>query len=275
MKLFLCSLSLLCVSLQGMRAVRVGVRPAPGHKPMRAYYSIGKRPFKVVCKPEMAQQMSIALQSMNDAQRAEAKKLYSHVQFHAIEGTLTTAAASLSTLDPIECSLVLDQVDEDGKTLLIKAAEIAYLKFMNLLLEYDANAGVVDKRGLTALSVNPRRLSPFIVAQLQAKGVDSNKTDIFKRTALHYLAMRPNELYDGEDDLMYEMINGKVAQQLVTEDAMHAKDKYGFTPIDYGVQTGHLEVLKAFIDCGAPRNAILEKASYEIKRDLMAHYVIY
>ncbi len=80
----------------------------------------------------------------------------------------------------------------------------------------------------------------------------------------------------GENYSVFHETNGKVVRSLVPEGAnMYALDIFDYSPVDYGLQTKHIEVLKAFIDCGANRDAIIEKASDDIKADLLAHYKVY
>ncbi len=282
MKLWLLGMSIVCVSIEGMRAIRP--RTTPPIKQMRAYHN-GKNgvPFKVATKPYLVQKMNIVTQTMNDLQKKEAQSIHAQIQFYAIEATLTNAVAILETLDPIGRSLVLDQLDERGRTLLIKAAKIGYLDFMELLLHYRANAEVADDEGLTALSINPTRLTQKIVQQLIDNNVDVTHLDRRKRQALHYLALRPKvdvvkvgEMQHLDDFSMFERTNAKVARLLIPQGAnMYARDEKGKTPIDFAIESNNKEMLKAFIDCGAHREGIIEKANDTLKQDLLAHYKIY
>lgn len=239
--------------------------------------------FKVVPPVHLKVKVDAALASMNNDDKRYFKELNESIKAHAFDGENDKSRKLLKDKTAVERSLILDQVDMlRRRSLLIKAANIGYLTFMNFLLHHGANAAIRDTDGDTALSINSLRLTPEIVDQLLDRGASCTAHDNLKRTVLHYLAMNPAALplYSGtsagENYSVFQETNGKVARKLIPEGAnMYALDIFDYSPVDYGLQTKHIEVLKAFMDCGANRDAIIQKASDDIKENLLAHYKVY
>lgn len=239
--------------------------------------------FKVVPPAHLKVKVDAALASMNNDDKRYFKELNESIQEHAFDGENDKSRKLLKDKTAVERSLILDQVDMlRRRSLLIKAANIGYLTFMNFLLHHGANAAIKDTDGDTALSINPLRLTPEIVDQLLERGASCTAQDNLKRTVLHYLAMNPAALplYSGtsagENYSVFQETNGKVARKLIPEGAnMYALDSFNKTPIDIALETGHFEVIKAFIDCGANFESIIAKASDSVKKDLLSHYKVY
>lgn len=240
-------------------------------------------PFKVVPPAHLKIKVERALASMNIDDIRSFKELNAVIKEHAFDGENDQSRKLLKDKTPVERSLILDQVDMLRKrSLLIKAANIGYLTFMDFLLHHGANAAIADTHGETALTINPLRLTPEIVEQLLDKGASCTAQDNLKRNVLHYLAMNPEGFplhrvsSSGENYSVFHETNGKVARRLIPEGAnMYALDVYNKTPIDLALETDHIEVLKAFIDCGANAEAILAKASPKILMDLEQHCAKY
>lgn len=235
--------------------------------------------FNVVPPAHLAPKVTAALANMNNDEKRYFIELNTAIKENAFDGENDKSRKLLKDKTPVERSLILDQVDLLRKrSLLIKAANIGYLTFMNFLLHHGANAAIADSHGETALTINPLRLTPEIVDQLLDRGASCTAQDNLKRTVLHYLAMNPGgiPLHEvtsaGENYAVYHETNGKVARRLIPEGAnMYALDVYNKTPIHIALETDHLEVLKAFIDCGANAEAILAQASSKILMDLWCH----
>lgn len=239
--------------------------------------------FKVVPPFHLKVKVDAALASMNNDDKRYFKELNASIKEHAFDGENDQSRKLLKDKTPVERSLILDQVDMLRKrSLLIKAANIGHLTFMDFLLHHGANAAIADTHGETALTINPLRLTPEIVEQLLDKGASCTVQDNLKRNVLHYLAMNPEGFplhkmsLSGENYAVFHETNGKVARRLIPEGAnMYTLDVYNKTPIDIALETEHIEVLKAFIDCGANAEAILAKASPKILMDLEQHCAKY
>ena len=70
--------------------------------------------------------------------------------------------ASNALLKLIKCRADLEAQDYKGRTPLFVAAELDRSDTARMLLEYGANAGVVDKSGMAAIVLMVRKMSPVV-----------------------------------------------------------------------------------------------------------------
>ena len=261
------------------RAPLVHGRTTCPRRPFFGSSNLGCAPFKVVPPAYLKEKVEKRIEDMDAGEWLEYKSFNASLVTYAFNRNLIFAHRLLKGKDAVERSIVLDQVDaSDGRSLLLKATNIGALHFMDFLLHHGANAAITDKYGATSLTINALRLTPALLDKLIANGAWCMEQDQFKRNMLHYLAMRANgkKSYtlppSGEDYSVYEEINGNVARKVIPEGAnMYGLDVNDKTPIDLALETEHIEVLKAFIDCGANAEAIIAKAGPKIVMDL-EHY---
>jgi len=276
-------ISLICVDGYAMRAVRSSKRVAPQ---MRRYseaahgHNSGHHfPSFAVAPPDhFKSSVEEAMRKMNGRDFERYAALHDRLKEYAIDSNLIGAENLLRGLRSIEKCLVLDQVDGDRRTLLIKVATIPHLKFMNVLLNYQAHVNVADTYGFNALSINPRRIPALMVKRLIADGLDARQKDVLKRTALHYLAMKPRRnafrefSTGGEDPSLHEKNSCDVARLLLSEGVqMGDKDANDLSSLDYALMSEHTDMLKVFIEAGADRAMIIERATDAVSKDLLAH----
>ncbi len=176
----------------------------------------------------------------------------------ACKGKINVLAQWFKNDDPLEKSLVLNQVDAEGRSLLIKAAQIAHLNFMALLLALDAYAVTSDHEGNTALNANPRRLTPYLVERLLEKGACVDAQDAHGNTALHLLAIKhnPKSMSEwspaGENLSLCQSYHRQSVKHLLAYGAnVHLKNDFGDTPYELAKATHNTKILSMFDAQGA------------------------
>lgn len=229
--------------------------------------------LRVAPKPELYACVKKALDSMTNERKVELRnqgKEFEYIFFG--DGGFTQRWSDfLSSNDLISKSLILDQVDVNGRTVLIKAAAIPALRKMVGLLTYGAHAGAVDYVGRTALTANIKKLTPKIVKLLLKEKLDPNLQDPHDGdTALHELAASDLDitariLWDitGEDPTIYEKQQCEIARILLEKGArMEQRNKFGSTPVMIAAFTKNQKMLDIFRAAGAN----IDRAYSELER---------
>lgn len=247
-------------------AMRVSAtRIAHNQVPLRAYQRspLYHPPVKIPLIPERAIDVVVPhsvvlatqkrIRQMNDERRLALVERNRSLFDLACKGKLNIVARWFKNDDWIEKSLVLNQVDQDGRSMLIKAAHIAHLNLMGLLLSFDAYAVISDNEGTTALNADPRRLTPHLVERLLEKGAYVDAQDIHGNTALHLLAIKhnPRSMTEwspvGENLSLCQSYHRQSAKHLLAYGAdVSKKNDFGDTPYELAKITNNTKILKMF-----------------------------
>lgn len=123
---------------------------------------------------------------------------------------------------------------QDGLTPLHIASQHGHAETVSQLLQGQAEPGVRDRQGRTALhwAASTQGENPAMGLLLSA-GADPNTTDKEKKTALHLAAM------EGRVDAVTSLLSQKARGG--------AKDMDGSTPLHYAAASGHAAVVTALI----------------------------
>lgn len=224
-----------------------------------SYHPLVQIPFipregiDVVVPASAAMATGVRIKQMSDERRtmlAERNKIMFDL---ACKGKINFMAQWFKNDDEIEKSLVINQVDEDGRSLLIKAAQITHLNFMGLLLALDAYVVISDKEGTTALNANVRRLTPYLVERLLEKGAYVDAQDSDGNTALHDLSKKhnPKSMMEwspsGENLNLCQSYHRKSAEHLLAYGAnCDLKNDFGDTPYSLAEETKNTKILTMF-----------------------------
>ena len=166
---------------------------------------------------------------------AKESKYRRYVLIHAAQ---TGDAETIKAL--IAAGADVNARDDDGKTLLFKAAGWDKRTAVNVLIELGANLNARDNVGETPLIDAAFKGRAEVAKALIAAGADVNARDDQSLTPLNWAA------YEGRT---------KTVKVLIAAGAdLNAKDTFGDTPLHSAALKGHAEAIKALIAAGADLN---------------------
>lgn len=209
--------------------------------------------ISVTVPASVARPTQARIEQMSDERKIMLVEKNKRIFDSACEGKINVMANWFKNSDAIEKSLILNQVDQDGRSLLIKSAQIAHLNFMALLLAFDAYAVISDKNGTTALNANARRLTPYLVERLLEKGAYVDAQDSDGNTALHTLSIKhnPKSMMEwspaGENLNLCQSYHKESAKHLLAYGAdIDLQNDFGDTPYMLAKVTNNTKILRMF-----------------------------
>ncbi len=131
--------------------------------------------------------------------------------------------------------------DEDGRTALMKAANLGKLDVVKCLAELGADWEAKDECGKTALMTAANYGELEVVKYLVEGGADLEAKNGYGETALM------KAVNWGTLDVVKCLVEGGAD--------VNASDKYGNTALSWAVYNGHLEMVKYLAECGVDLEA--------------------
>lgn len=222
------------------------------HPPVEIPFISHER-ISVTVPTSIAQPTRVRIEQMSDERKMMLVEQNKRMFDSACKGKINVMANWFKNSDAIERSLVINQIDQDGRSLLIKAAQIAHLNFMGLLLALDAYAVISDKECITALNANARKLTPYLVERLLEKGSYVDAQDSNGNTALHQLALKydPKSMEQwspaGENLSLCQSYHRKSVEHLLVYGAnFDLNNDFGETPYKIAQDTQNVKILRMF-----------------------------
>jgi len=171
----------------------------------------------------------------------------------------------------IEKGAPVNGVDEEGNTLLIRAAGSGNNALVKFLLRHGANPNIQNKLGETALMKADSRYAAETVDALMAAGANPNLQDAKGRTALMRLVNFQPKFYlregvdptvkdlRGRDALFYysakQPLDGSMVDYFISRGCrIDDRDIDGYTPLTLAAEIGNEESILTLLDKGADPN---------------------
>jgi ankyrin repeat protein len=160
--------------------------------------------------------------------------------------------AMLKVLDFMSLPLVgaeKDQVDHDGVTALLCAAQNGHIEIVHALLEAGADMNKTDSSGATPLMLSAGKGYAGIVHALLEAGADANKNDEHERTPLIAASL------GGHVDVVRALLEAGA-------DKNKTEGGHGKTALMLASEGGNLETVQLLVDAGADGAASVRRRTY-------------
>ena len=182
---------------------------------------------------------------------------------HRVMMLAAKAGRSDIFLHLIDHGIDLNKTNVHKRTALHYASEYGHLKMVELLLRKGAGIDVEDENGYTPLTLAAKTGRSDILLHFINHGVDLNKTNVYKRTALHYAS---------------EYGRLKVVELLLSKGAgIDVEDEDHYSPLMLAVTYHHFDIVYHLITAGASVKRLADKKylgkvvlSYSIKNNHIA-----